>query len=98
MKRPAEIYRRSDRHLADLADPEYPLHDLVVMVKDTGHIYLPGSGRRGQYYLTQALSGQTVGLREVADDAWQVSFMTLDLGMIDAVARKFTPDVDPKGS
>jgi transposase InsO family protein len=91
MKRPAEVYRRSDRlYRGELGQLEYPLHDMITTVSECGHVRIPGSGRRdGNYFLSAALAGERVGLREVADDAWQVSFMSLELGVIDLAARKF---------
>jgi transposase InsO family protein len=75
---PADLYEQSLRRLPDrLEDPSYPLHDDTLLVGRRGHIRLP-KGR--QAFLTSALSGQLVGLREESDGRWLVSFMSLDLG------------------
>jgi transposase InsO family protein len=93
MMRPAELYRRSERRYpAELPRPEYPLHDLVATVSGGGHLRLPGGGRRnGQYFISNALNGQVVGLREIDDDRWLVSFLEMDLGVLDLRAKKFQP-------
>jgi transposase InsO family protein len=81
MKRPAQLYRRSDRYLPEpLPALTYPLHDDVLNVTHCGKIRLPG-GR--QVYLSQALACQDVGLRERADGRWLIAYATLDLGSFD---------------
>jgi len=93
MHRPLDVYERSPREYdANLPVPLYPLHDLVATVSSCGHVRLPGSGRAGgHYFLSNALAGQRVGLREIADYQWLVSFLKLDLGVIDEKDHKFTP-------
>lgn len=78
---PASEYKPSERSLEEaIAEPDYPLHDLVLTVTTAGSIWLPG---RKCVYLGTALAHQPVGLREVEDDRWLVSFMALDLGYIE---------------
>jgi hypothetical protein len=72
---------------------------MITTVSECGHVRIPGSGRRdGNYFLSAALAGERVGLREVADDAWQVSFMSLELGVIDLAARKFVLGTGREGT
>jgi transposase InsO family protein len=79
MKRPAQIYKLSSRKLPDrLEEPQYPEHDDVVPINKYGQIYF----RRRQVAISQALAFQYVGLRELSDGRWLVSFMNLDLGTI----------------
>lgn len=82
---PAEFYRNSTRPYPDqLHEPHYPTHDLVVRVRRFGHIYLPGSGKKvGNVFLSAALAGEHVGLRELDNGCWLVSFLDLDLGLLD---------------
>lgn len=74
--------RRYPEHLPELL---YPLHDFPRLVSSHGTV------RLGQvsYYLSRVLAGEYVGLREVADGRWLVSFMSLDLGYLDERSRKF---------
>jgi transposase InsO family protein len=97
---PAEFYQSSGRPFPEkLKDPEYPLHDLVVRVRPSGHIYIPGSGRNpGHQFFSIALAGQTVGLREIDDDTWLVSFLDYDLAILDLAARKVRPLAPPARS
>jgi transposase InsO family protein len=90
---PADFYQPAAKRFPDrLPNPEYPLHDLVLKVRPAGHLYLPGSGRnKGAVFLSESLAGQDVGLRELDDDLWLVSFLQLDLGVLDLNARTIRP-------
>ena len=93
MKRPAEVYRPSDRPLPKpLPDLDYPLHDDTLVVGRNGHIRLP---RGRQVFLSSALIHQPVGVREELDGRWLVTFVNLDLGMYDPRTGSFDP-VDPR--
>jgi transposase InsO family protein len=90
---PADFYEPSAvRYPERIPDPQYPLHDLIVRVRPAGHVYIPGSGRgAGNVFLSGALAGEQVGLRELDDNLWLVSFLSLDLGMLDLRAAKVRP-------
>jgi transposase InsO family protein len=81
MKRPADLYRPSTRP-CPLAPPEliYPLHDDTLTVCDRGFIRITG---RMRVYLTVALAGQNVGIREEEPGRWIVSFSSIDLGFVE---------------
>jgi putative transposase len=91
LKRPADVYQPSARPFpTDLDDPDYPLHDDVMVVRPSGHIVF----RRGEaYYLSAALVHQPVGILEQNDGRWLVTFLNIDLGYIDRKSRKFEADV-----
>jgi hypothetical protein len=91
MKRPAEVYRPSERRIpTPLPEPSYPLHDDVLVVGRGGHIRVH---RGRQVFLSYALAGQPVGLREQDDGRWLVTFVTLDLGTYDARTGHFEPAI-----
>jgi transposase InsO family protein len=81
---PATIFRPSEKPLGPLLDPDYPLHDLVVTVAKAGTIWPPGRllGKR-YFYISAALVGHPLGLRELEDGRWRVSFMNMELGHLD---------------
>ena len=79
MKYPAELYQPSPRPYRGLAELEYPLHDRTVIVTHCGRICI---GRR-KINLSRAFACQAVGIREVAERIWLVSFMQYDLGFFD---------------
>jgi hypothetical protein len=87
---PGMLYQPSPRRfVAEPTEPQYPLHDERRRVSVTGH--LPLGRRNRRCFLTEALAGQYVGLRELDDRLWLVSFMELDLGVIDVKSSRFTP-------
>lgn len=74
---PATFYSKSAREFA-VPDLEYPNHDLVVKVRN-GRITL---GRKKHFlYLSEALEGEEVGLREVEFGRWLVTYAQKDLGV-----------------
>jgi len=88
MKRPADLYVPSaQKHPEFLPDPDYSTYDDVLRVSSKGLIHLTG---RRQVYLTTALAGQLVGIREESDDRWLVSFVNLDLGHVEPGCNHFT--------
>jgi hypothetical protein len=88
-KAPAKVYTPSPRPFPEkLADPVYPLHDDTLLVDRSGHIRLPMSR---QAFLATALTGQLVGLREMDNGLWLVTFLALDLGTYDPKLGIFKP-------
>lgn len=74
---PGTKYVPSDRPFhRDTPEPHYPEHDDVRTVRAAGQITFAGL----DVQIGKALSGETVGLRELEDDCWLVSFVGRDLG------------------
>jgi transposase InsO family protein len=89
MKTPSDFYRDSARSYPSAPHSlRYPLHDLTRTVGSCGRIHLLGPRR---IYLSRALRGQSVGLRELDDGTWLVSFTELTLGTIDSAQSRFEP-------
>ena len=90
LRPPTSVYMSSNTRMPDeLPKLEYPLHDLIRRVSGSGHV--EGFKRRDHFYVSTALRGQRVGLREVAEGRWLVSFMSLDLGHFDESSGRFEP-------
>jgi len=84
-RRPSDLYRKASRSLpASLPEPKYPFHDDVRKVTTGGHVVL---SRRCRAFVSAALVGQLVGLREEDDGRWLISFMETDLGHLDHEGR-----------
>ena len=79
MKYPAELYQRSPRPYHGLDELHYPFHDRTITVTQCGRICF---GRR-KINLSTVFAGQNVGVKEVSDRIWLVSFMDYDLGFFD---------------
>jgi len=91
MKYPGELYERSVRPYQGLSELEYPFHDRTVTVTTCGRICM---GRR-KINLSIVFAGQNVGIREVADRIWLVSFMNYDLGFFDQECGRVTSAENP---
>ncbi len=88
---PGELYSPSARLYQPPADPDYPFHDRTVRVTRCGRICL---GRR-KINLSNVFAGQVVGLREVDDRIWLVSFLDFDLGFFDHQEDRVEPAPNP---
>jgi hypothetical protein len=84
-------YTPSPRVYRPPEDPEYPFHDRTVRITHCGRICI---GSR-KINLSRAFAGQFVGIREVGDKIWLVSFMEFDLGYFDEEESRVEPAVNP---
>jgi len=91
MKYPGEVYTPSAREYHPPDEPEYPFHKRVIRVTQCGRICI---GSR-KINLSVVFAGQTVGITEVSDDVWLVSFMQYDLGFFDQDINKVQPAENP---
>jgi len=94
MRFPAEVYTPSPRHYDGIPEPNYPFHDRTVMVTNCGRLCF----YRKKINLTTCLAGQAVGVKEVDDGIWLVSFMQYDLGYIDLEEKTLQPLENPFGA
>ena len=79
MKYPAELYAPSPRPYTGLSELHYPFHDRTITVTQCGRICI---GRR-KINLSMVFAGQNVGIKEVSEKIWLVTFMNYDLGFFD---------------
>ena len=98
MKYPAELYSPSPRSYSGLPALEYPFHDRTITVTRCGRICMGPL----KINLSQAFAGQKVGVKQVEDRIWLVSFMQYDLGYFDhetcrieSAANPFTAKLSP---
>jgi putative transposase len=94
MRYPAELYQPSPRPYRGLPPLEYPLHDRTVTVTQCGRLCF---GRR-KINLSAAFAGQDVGVREVADHVWLISFVHYDLGFFDDQCSRVECAPNPFGA
>jgi transposase InsO family protein len=94
MKTPADAYVPSLKPYRGLPELTYPLHDRDVLVTACGRICM----YRKRVNLSHVLAGQRVGIKEVDDGIWLVSFMHYDLGYIDLEQKTLQPLDNPFGS
>jgi len=91
---PAEHYAPSTRPYRGLPELDYPFHDKEVTVTTCGRICL----KRRKINLSQVFAGQKVGIRQVDDRLWLVSFMHYDLGYFDDETCRLEPIANPFGA
>ena len=91
---PGEVYTPSAKEYRPPEPPEYPFHDRTIQVTQCGRICI---GRR-KINLCRALAGQHIGIREVADQIWLVSFMEYDIGFFDENENRVEPAPNPFSS
>jgi hypothetical protein len=93
MKCPAEVYTASTKPYQGIPDPHYPFHDKTVNVTSCGRLCL----HRKKINLSTCLAGQAVGIKEVDNGIWLVSFMDYDLGYVDLEEKTLQPLENPFG-
>lgn len=94
MKTPGETYAPSPRPYLGLPELTYPLHDRDVLVTACGRICM----HRKRVNVSTVLAGQRVGIKEVDEGIWIVSFMQYDLGYIDLEQKTLQPLDNPFGA
>ena len=88
---PGDVYTPSVRPYESPREIDYPFHDRAVRVTQCGRICI---GKR-KINLSTVFAGQTIGIREVADRIWLVSFMEYDLGFFDEDVGRVEPATNP---
>jgi putative transposase len=91
MKVPAELYVSSARPYQGLRELTYPFHDWTATVTRCGRICYS----RRKINLSVVFAGQNVGVRQVSDRLWLVSFMDYDLGYVDDETCRLEPIENP---
>ncbi|MGM0561260.1 MAG: IS481 family transposase [Pseudomonadota bacterium] len=80
---PREHYTSSKRSYRGLPELDYPFHDKDILVTSCGRICM----HRKKINISTVLAGQRLGIKEVDEGIWLVSFMHYDLGYIDLEQR-----------
>lgn len=93
MKVPADVYTRSPRVYRGLEDLSYPFHDQTITVTHCGRICFKGQ----KVNLSQVFAGQNVGVTQVGERIWLVTFMQYDLGYFDDETCRLEPIQNPFG-
>jgi transposase InsO family protein len=93
MKCPAELYTPTPRPYQGLPEVTYPFHDRDVLVTACGRLCL----HRKKINISTVLAGQRLGIKEVDEGIWLVSFMHYDLGYIDLEQKTLQPTDNPFG-
>lgn len=93
MATPASRYTTSPRPYRGLDELEYPFHDWTAVITTCGRICY----QRRKINVSQVFAGQAVGVKQVDDHLWLVTFMDYDLGYFDDETCRLEPIEDPFG-
>jgi putative transposase len=93
MQVPADVYTPSPRPYRGLDDLDYPFHDWTATVTRCGRICY----KRRKINLSQVFAGQNVGVKQVSEQLWLVTFMQYDLGYFDDETCRLEPIENPFG-
>jgi putative transposase len=93
MQVPAAVYRRSPRVYRGLEELTYPFHDGTFTVTQCGRICFKGR----KVNLSHVFAGQNVGVTQVGERTWLVTFMQYDLGYFDDETCRLEPIDNPFG-
>ncbi len=94
MQSPDEVYQPSERIYRGLPEVEYPMHDKDILVTACGRICM----HRKKINISTVMAGQRLGIKEVDDGIWLVSFMHYDLGYIDLEQKTLQTLDNPFGT
>ena len=94
MRVPADLYAPSTRPYRGLPDVAYPFHDWTAVVTHCGRLCFD----RRKVNVSQVFAGQQVGVRQITDRIWLVSFMEYDLGYFDDETCRLEPIHNPFGA
>jgi len=93
MQTPASRYTPSSRVYRGLEELEYPFHDWTAVITNCGRICY----QRRKINVSQVFAGQKVGVKQVSDHIWLVTFMDYDLGYFDDETCRLEPIDNPFG-
>ena len=93
MKVPGDLYTRSPRVYRGLEELTYPFHDQTIMVTGCGRICFRGR----KVNLSHVFAGQSLGITQVGERIWLVTFMHYDLGYFDDETCRLEPIENPFG-
>jgi len=91
MRYPAELYAASPRPYRGLGELAHPLHDHTVTGTHCGRVCFD----RRKINLSTVFAGQNVGVKQVDERIWLVSFMHSDLGFFDDETSRLEPAENP---
>jgi len=93
MKYPSELHNPSRKPYNGLPPLDYPMHDRTVNVTFCGRICIEGK----KINFSRVFAGNSIGLKQVADETWLVTFIDYDLGYFDTESCNFEPLTNPFG-
>jgi putative transposase len=90
---PASRYTPSPRLYQGLEELDYPFHDWTAVITTCGRICYQSR----KINVSQVFAGQKVGVKQVDEHVWLVTFMQYDLGYFDDETCRLEPIDNPFG-
>jgi len=90
---PASRYAPSTRPYQGLEELDYPFHDWTAVITTCGRICYQSR----KINVSQVFAGQKVGVKQVDEHIWLVTFMHYDLGYFDDETCRLEPIDNPFG-
>jgi transposase InsO family protein len=94
MKVPGDVYMPSAKPYDGLPEVDYPFHDKDILVTACGRICM----HRKKINISTVMAGHRLGIKEIEDGIWLVSFMQYDLGYIDLEQKTLQTIDSPFGT
>lgn len=91
MKCPGDLYKPSLRPYKGIEPIFYPMHDQTIQITQCGRI----CRKKMKVNLSTAFAGQEVGIKEIEEGIWVVSFLDYDLGYFDEENMRVEPVDNP---
>jgi hypothetical protein len=95
--RPSATERSPRTHPSNFKEGSYPAGWFELPSDCSGYLLRKDLHFQKEINLSPSLAGQAVGIKEVDDGIWLVSFMNYDLGYIDLEERTLQPLDNPFG-
>jgi putative transposase len=91
MRCPGELYAPSTRQYRGLDELRYPFHDRTITVTQCGRL----CWGKLKLNLSTVFAGQNVGIKQIADRIWLISFVQCDLRFFDDETCRLEPGQNP---
>jgi putative transposase len=85
MKTPDELYRTSPGPYTGIGELECPFHDKAITITRCGRLCIDPK----KISPSKALTGQPVGVKEISESVWLVTFMHYDLALFNHESSHF---------
>lgn len=92
MQTPSDLYQKSTRAFNPSPEPlSYPEHDSTYTVSRCGAIFV----NKKRIYVGTPFAGENLGVKEIDEELWKISFGSYDLGFFNHETMKLEIGVNP---
>lgn len=96
MKSPTDVYKKSQKtYEPQIESLTYPGHDLTARITKCGKLFLDNQKLKVKLTIGIPFGGQNVGLTEIEQGIWKVTFMDFEMGFFDLETQKIQIPTNP---